>query len=94
MENIKKRLKEDCILAWETLSSLEEVETKVSLNLEFKKDVLAIEERCLAIEKMDTGVSFKVEPTKGPDKYKPNLLLLLLLFRVKDENNDEVKFSE
>ncbi|EEB17523.1 Tektin-B1, putative [Pediculus humanus corporis] len=68
LENIKKRLKEDCILAWETLSSLEDVETKVSLNLEFKKDVLAIEERCLAIEKMDTGVSFKVEPTKGPDK--------------------------
>lgn len=47
---------------------LEDIETKIELNLEFKKEVLVIEERCLSIQKMDTGVSYKVDPTHGPKK--------------------------
>lgn len=49
---------------------LESIETKTALNLEFKGEVLAIEERCMAIDKMDTGVSYKVDATEGPKKYE------------------------
>lgn len=47
---------------------LEDIETKIGLNLEFKEEVLATDKRCQAINKMDTGVSYKVDPLKGPKK--------------------------
>ncbi|KAK6630799.1 hypothetical protein RUM44_002968 [Polyplax serrata] len=68
LEDAKVKLKEECLLAWEMSCRLEDAETRIGLNLEFKEEVLAMDKRCLSIQKMDTGVSFKVDATKGPNK--------------------------
>ncbi|KAL0270961.1 UNVERIFIED_CONTAM: hypothetical protein PYX00_008220 [Menopon gallinae] len=68
LEEEKKNLKEKCLTAWDMASRLEMMETRIGLNLEFKKEVLFTDKRCLAICKADTGVSYKVDPLKGPKK--------------------------
>lgn len=69
IERIKEQLKDACMEAWEKACQLEASEIRIGLNLEFKKEVLAVDKRCVApIRKMDTGVSYKVDPAKGPEK--------------------------
>lgn len=66
MESNQFLLKERCQNAWIKLQRLEDVRFKILQELKNKKDTVDTDNRLLALNKLSTDVSLKLEPLRNP----------------------------
>lgn len=66
VENVKKLLMDRCQATWEKLNRLEEVRFKLRLDINDKKEAIAIDTDQLTLDKNCANISFKTDPLKIP----------------------------
>lgn len=66
MESNQFLLKERCQNAWLKLQRLEDVRFKISQEIKNKKDTVDTDNRLLALNKLSTDISRKLEPLRNP----------------------------